>query len=247
MEYRQDSPHRENQWPSSGAIAYHGAYMAEIANLVPGYAFSWRIVLTLLAVLVLSAAMFAALVRRWTTHRHRVVLSDWAKSKGFHIGNPEQPPNLVGEFKSAPRVRTWLKDDDTLLLALETGGADPAAKPARWHALVRALPSGTQWKPSGLRPAGATDSLLDLYSLSSFPALGNTDRFVIYGTDSLSARTLSKSQARGLLPPDIGMLLVGRHLVLDFSERPFDPIEFDRILLLADQLVGHLPVPTTPT
>jgi len=48
---------------------------------------------------------------------------------------------------------------------------------------------------------------------------------------------------RSLLPPDVGLLLHGRHLVLDFSDRPFDAIEFGRMLALADQLAARLPVP----
>ena len=35
----------------------------------------------------------------------------------------------------------------------------------------------------------------------------------------------------------IGLLLHGEYLLLDFSERPFDPIEFGRMLAVADQLV----------
>ncbi len=222
--------------------------MMQVANVVPENAFSWRVLVTLLAVLVLSAVTLAVLVRRWTTQRSRVVLSDWAKGNGFRIGNSERPPALVGEFKSQPRVRASLKSDDTLLLMLEAESAQPqstspSAVAPRWHALVRELPAETEWKPTGLRPAHATESLLDLYSLSSYPTMGNVERFVIYGTDTHSARTLSKSHARGLLPADIGLLLHGRQLILDFSSRPFDPIEFDRMQALADQLLAQLPMP----
>jgi hypothetical protein len=223
------------------------------------------VLVTLLGVLVLSAATFAALVRRWTTQRGRVVLSDWGKGKDFRIGNPEQAPAVPGSPKAPPRVVRWLHSKETMLLMLE--GDAPTAPPARpamidapaqspalpaasltatsprWHVLVRTLEIESKWMPTGLRPAHASESFLDLYSLSSYPALGNVDRFVIYGTDTLAARTLSHSQARGLLPADIGLLLLEKKLILDFSERPFDPIEFDRMLALADQLVAHLPQP----
>jgi hypothetical protein len=53
---------------------------------------------------------------------------------------------------------------------------------------------------------------------------------------------LSKSQARALLPPDIGMLLHGQYMVLDFSSRPFDGIELGRMVALAEQLEQHIPV-----
>ncbi len=96
-------------------------------------------------------------------------------------------------------------------------------------------------RPTGLRPTHARRSILDLFSLSSYPALGNIDRFVVYGTDAQAAGSLSKSQARALLPPDVGLLLDDGWMMLDFSERPFDPIEFDRMTALAEQLVAHLP------
>jgi hypothetical protein len=72
--------------------------------------------------------------------------------------------------------------------------------------------------------------------------MGETDRFIVFGTDSAAARALSKSHARALLPPDVGLLLHGRHVVLDFSTRPFDGIELGRMVALAEQLVQHLPV-----
>ena len=63
------------------------------------------------------------------------------------------------------------------------------------------------------------------------------------GTDSAAARVVSKSMLRSLLPADLGLLLHGRRLVLDFSDRPFDAIEFGRMLALADQLVTRMPAP----
>jgi hypothetical protein len=91
-----------------------------------------------------------------------------------------------------------------------------------------------------LRPSGAASSALDLFSLGSFPTMG-TERFTAFGTDSAAARAVTKSMLRSLLPPDIGLLLHGRHLVLDFSARPFDAIELSRVAALSDQLASHLP------
>ena len=68
-----------------------------------------------------------------------------------------------------------------------------------------------------------------------------TEWFVAYGTDSAAARVVTKSMLRSLLPPDIGLLLHGRHMVVDFSARPFDAIELSRVAALADQLATHLP------
>src|SRR5688572_937317 len=191
-----------------------------LANVVPQGEFSLSVLVTLLAVLVLSGAMYALLVRRWTTQRNRVVLSDWAKGKQFRIGNPERmsaraAPVLI-DLNARLRTRMWLEGEETVLLALE-GEAEPApAAPVvptvasdvgapRWHVLVRELPIDAHWKTTGLRPAHARGSFLDLYSLSSYPAMGNVERFVVFGTDTHSARTLSKSHGRGLLPGDIGL------------------------------------------
>jgi hypothetical protein len=113
-----------------------------------------------------------------------------------------------------------------------------AEQPVVWNVLVRQI--GADWRPTGLRPVAATSSVLDLFSLSSFPTMG-TERFIAYGTDSAAARAVTKSMLRSLLPPDIGLLLHGRHLVLDFSARPFDAIELSRVAALADQVAAHLP------
>jgi len=215
--------------------------------------FSWRVLLTLLVVLGLSATMFALLVQRWTTQRRRIVLSDWCKGKGFKVGNPETPPALLGELKAPARVREWVGNEDTVLMVVEVEKIASATQASqlqrepgkRFHVLVRVMEIEGEWKATGLRPAHVRqgESLLDLYSLSSYPALGNVERFVVYGTDTLSARVLSQSHGRGLLPADVGLLLVGKKLMLDFSARHFDPIEFDRMVALAEQLVGQLPSP----
>jgi hypothetical protein len=62
------------------------------------------------------------------------------------------------------------------------------------------------------------------------------ERYTLYSNDSASARTLSKTSAANLLPGDIGLLLIGEYLLLDFSARPFDPIEFGRLIAMADQM-----------
>jgi hypothetical protein len=113
-----------------------------------------------------------------------------------------------------------------------------------WNLLVRTI--GGEWPPTGLRPANAASSALDLFSLTSFPTLAGTERFIAYGTDSSAARVLSRSMLRSLLPPDVGLLLHGGHLVLDFSGRPFDTIEFGRMLALAEQLATHVPPLSSP-
>ena len=125
------------------------------------------------------------------------------------------------------------------MFQLETLGGNAVETP-RWHVLVREVPA-MAWAVTGLRPTHAKASLIDLFSMMSFPGMGETERFVVFGVDSTAAKHLSRSQARALLPPDIGLLLAGTHPVLDFSTRPFDPIELGRMNALAEQLVTHLP------
>ena len=46
-----------------------------------------------------------------------------------------------------------------------------------------------------------------------------------------------------MVPPDVGVLVQGDVLVLDFSARPFDDLEFNRMSALADQLAQKLTKP----
>src|SRR5687768_179911 len=212
--------------------------------------FSPLILLTLIVVVAASSVTFWLLVRRATSHRQWVALSDWARDTGFKFAKAaptEVPPPLDVLRNVSPTVRLSLSKGPTTLVQLEatgpaaSGAGAAASEPRRvvWHLLVRQIE--TEWRPTGLRPANATASALDLFSLSSFPTLGSTERFVAYGTDSAAARLVSRSMLRSLLPADVGLLLHGRYLVLDFSGRPFDTIEFGRMLGLADQLAAHLP------
>src|SRR4051812_13362757 len=189
-----------------------------------------------------SLLMFAVLARRWTSHRLCVELQDWSRESGYHLArteNAQVPPPLSQLTKLSPRVRWMLSNEDTSILQLETEPIAPAAGSSkeavgRWHVLVRATRSS--WIPTGLRPTNQSSSLLDLFSLSSFPSARGTDRFTVYGSESIESRRLGDSPAAALLPPDLGLLLHGEHLLIDFSARPFDPIEFGRVIALADQL-----------
>jgi hypothetical protein len=121
----------------------------------------------------------------------------------------------------------------------------PATTPSgdpQWNVLTRRLEA--DWKPTGLRPAGdEAISVLDLFPLRAFPRMGGGHRFVVQGADAAAARVLGQSSVAALLPPDVGLLLHGHHLVLDFSTRPFDAIEFNRMRVLVDQVIAHLPAP----
>jgi hypothetical protein len=218
--------------------------------------FSPLVLLTLVAVVAASSVTFWVLVRRSTSHRRWVALAEWARETGFRFNRVEtgEAPEPFRSLQGAnPVVCMQLSRPPTTLVQLEAGeltapapavppgvatATVAARSPATWNLLVRKIESS--WRPTGLRPTNAAASVLDLFSLSSFPLMGS-ERFTAYGTDSAAARVLSKSMMRSLLPPDIGLLLHGPHLVLDFSARHFDAIELNRIRALADQLSTHLP------
>jgi len=211
--------------------------MIASANQLSGLTFSFGVLFTLLVVLGSSVAVFVWQVRRWTTHRGWRDLLDFSRERGFTLSRPgpDEPAGEPFDRLNNATVTTVLQSENTRALQLRL--APPAG--TRWHVLVRQMNSS--WPATGLRPSTAAASLIDEFSLSSYPQMGDVTRFVVFGSDSHAARILSKSEARALLPPDIGLILHGQHLVLDFSARPFDGIELGRMVALADQLVGHLP------
>src|SRR5205807_968818 len=90
--------------------------------------------------------------------------------------------------------------------------------------------------PTAIRPTSASSSVIDLFSLAPFPLLPISERYALLGTDAAQARRIASADIAGLLPPNVGLLLHGPDLVLDFSPRPFDRLEFTRMLALADQM-----------
>lgn len=221
-----------------------------MVGAVPSWQISVTVLLVLAAVLGTSCATYAALVRRATSHRQWVALSDWARDAGYRFAScdPQRPPPPLDQLPAGrAAVRMCLTGPQGTLLEVQTAlpagpdGAPSLGSQPRWHLLVRTIPG--VWRPTGLRPAHERLSFLDLYSLSSYPLLGTGERFVVFGSDSAEARRLSDSMSRSLLPPNVGLLLHGGTMVLDFSERPFDPLEFTRMIALADQLVQRLGAP----
>ena len=219
-----------------------------LAKMVPSLWTDLKVLMTLLVVLLASAGTFWALVRRWESHRQWMAIADWGREHGYrsHPLDPARlPPPLDRLSDQNPLVRVSMADDMTRLLQVQTALAHQPDESPRlggeivWNLLIRRLNS--TWEPTGLRPSSPLPSVLDLFSLSSFPLLGTTERFMIFGTDTDAATALSASMTRSLLPPDIGLLLHGDQLVLDFSQRPFDEIEFNRMIALINQVAGKLP------
>src|SRR4051794_21498664 len=132
-----------------------------IANFVPLGAFSARVFFTLLTVFVLSAVMFFSLARRMTSRRRHVELSDWAKGRGFYFGESGCAAAAPFERAKVPlRVGVCLTGEKTWIYLLETVEGEAA----RFHVCGREIEG--EWKTTGLRPAEAEKSLLDVFSLS---------------------------------------------------------------------------------
>jgi hypothetical protein len=207
--------------------------------------FSIWIFLGLLAVLVASSAVFWIHVQRWTHNRNWVALGDWANRNGFNVHRAKAataPEPLTGLTLPPPRALVALVGKRTTLVQIDTpgdGAGGGAGEPRRWNVLVRQIEA--DWPATALRPAMQERSLADLFGLASFPALLSSERFAIHGADSSAARAVVGSMLIALLPHDLGLILHGRRLILDFSTRPFDGIELSRIVSLAEQLAAHLP------
>ena len=201
--------------------------------------FSWGVVGSLLASLGASWACFAWLCWRWTTDRPRSALADWGRGRRFRVDRPPAarlPAGLAVLSAADPRVEVALVRGPVVIVRLTTAG-EP--RPA-WHLLVRATAAAAA-DPVALRPAGAAfgASIVDLLpTLSGHPSLLPPERFVVFATEGRSAKRFANTAARGLMPPDVGLLVHGPTTVLDFSRRPFDGVEFDRMLAVAEQVVG---------
>ncbi|HTL27973.1 MAG TPA: hypothetical protein VL282_02080 [Tepidisphaeraceae bacterium] len=212
---------------------------------IPPGTFSLVAFFALLVVFGVSLAVFFVLVRRATSHRFRLELEEFGREHGFRLIPLEfarLPPPLDHTSNVQPR---WvLESNQTTIVQMHSTiagvPANPNAmvEPQRWSVLIRKI--GRSWLPTGLRPTHSKTSLVDLFSLASFPALLSIERYTLYSSDSSAARQLSKTSVPALLPGDIGLLLIGEYLLLDFSARPFDPIEFGRMIALADQLQAQV-------
>jgi len=201
--------------------------------------FSISILLTLFAILAISGRVFHVLTQQWTIHRPINALRDWASDRKFKLHLPPEanlPASLDGLKPLDPQLQVMLVNESITLLRLTTFAKPTSPRPV-WHLLIREMRQA--WNPAGLRPARAGRSFLDLFSLNGFPSLLPPERFVAFGAESKDARQIAASPARGLLPADIGLLVHGPYLTLDFSSRQFDSIEFERMLAIMEQLIHH--------
>ncbi len=195
--------------------------------------FSLGVLVTLVTILLVSMAVFFGLVHRWTVGSRAYAMREWSKRAGFSTKTGSFPPIVSPIIATTPTPGEQYTNGSTTVLRLHTeaGGS--------WNVLVRRLE--TPWPTTGVRPVANVSSVLDLYSLASFPTLTTGERFVVYGTDGAAARSLASSSLAALLPADIGLLLADQDMMLDFTARPFDEIEISRMIAVVDQLVAHLP------
>ncbi len=194
--------------------------------------FSVIVLLTLVVIFLASLAIFYVQVYRWTTFTRRFALREWAKRAEFKPLQGSFPAIVGPVIAMSPLVNDQFTNDRMTILRLRSSSGT-------WNVLINKLE--TPWPTTGVRPVANASSVLDLYSLASFPTLTTGERFVVYGTDSAAAKSLAGSSLRALLPADIGLMIAGQEMLLDFTSRPFDDIEFNRMIALADQLVAHLP------
>jgi hypothetical protein len=197
---------------------------------------------TLFLILGASVSVFVALVRRETKRRRAVALAQWARSRGLRVAdNPSDLPALAPLKQFITKIHIAIGGENVTLARIETADAGlttAAASPRTWNVMLRKLSSS--WPTTALRPTAHTVSLVDLFSLSSYPSLMPTQRFMIFGSEARAARALVESTLPALLPADVALVLHGDHLILDFSGRPFDEIEFDRLIDLSQQLTPRL-------
>lgn len=203
--------------------------------------FSALVLVGLLLAFGVSLWMFVALTRRWVEYRPTAALRDWASLRRYKIRFepkaelPEALSNLQA-LKPVPHVVIFR--DRTQVVRVSTA-PPPAGRTPLWHLVL--FRTAHAWPPTALRPVGQARSFIDLFALPDHPKLLSPDRFTVQGLDVDMARKLVASSARGLLPPDIGLLLHGPYVTLDFSSRPFDSVEFDRMLAVLKNLENQLP------
>jgi hypothetical protein len=204
-----------------------------------------RILFVLFVMLAGSIWVFSDLVGRQTRHRRRLRVRLWARSNQMRVIDVSSVdasaiPSLAG---LDPKIISLVRGDKIVLAQVQTNdskSASPAGAGGRsnWNILQAALAS--DWPACGLRPTSGAKSLIDLFALLSFPSLAIDRRFMVFSGESRAAAQLVASGVLSRLPPDIGLVVTGRHLILDISSRPFDEIEFTRLLELAGEITGLL-------
>lgn len=201
---------------------------------------SVSIILTMLVLLGAASGVFWLLTRRWVHGRQMGALYDWARANGMRVDRKGRVPlpQVITQLAEPLHAVLALHDGQTLILQLRATPSAAQLQPPIWQILVRPLPM--RWPATALRPVEAIQSFLDLFALPAIPGLLSPERFTVHGEDRHAAAQLAHSPLGAQLPADIGLLLIGDYLILDFSTRPFDGTEFTRLLTVTDQLFSYL-------
>jgi hypothetical protein len=209
-----------------------------------------EILIVLGVVLAASSITFWVLVRRWTTQRRLVAMTDWGKQRGFkldvaaNVADFGPPLDILRQYGAQAAIA--LDDGRTRIVELAADppplpDGRPSAGQVTWRLLLRRIEPAH--RAAGVRPAHDRHSFLDLFSLSSFPNLGGTERFVLFAVDTEAAEEFPAHAIRSMVPRDVGVLVLGESLILDFSSRPFDDLEFNRMTTISDQLARKIAEP----
>jgi hypothetical protein len=195
------------------------------------------ILLVLLAIAIATVAVTLVLSLRWTRYRRYFQLVEWCKPRRLRLIRrradvPALPPPL-DRLAGKPnfRVRWMMHGVEGGVMLVRADLADRTV-----NFLSRSV--AADGPLAALRPSMHAHALADELGLFTYPSTRGVERFTLHGEEPARARRLNESQAAGLLPRDIGLIVGRGQLVLDFSSRPFDQLEFDRMMGLADQLVA---------
>jgi len=196
----------------------------------------WLALASLVVMFTSSLWVYLELARRATHARERERLREWARQSGFRLRlKAALPAPLITVVPDATADVQLVAPHGTIL-RLRTRDNDQTQT---WNLAIVELPA-----PSvtiGLRPSSAARSFLDRFGIPVSPVSQDSLRFTLLCAEIIPARRLAGSIVRGILPPDIGLLRTGQHLLLDFSSRQFDPIELTRVASLLRQIVLAMP------
>ncbi|MGN6504217.1 MAG: hypothetical protein ACTHM6_01520 [Tepidisphaeraceae bacterium] len=201
----------------------------------------WTTPLTLIAILIASSIMVARLIRRHTTGMDRFSKWEWCVNRGFRRGRIGSVVRIdaLDEIRSHAlrAVEHYVsRDQHTSIYRLQS--VSPEGTVQTWNALIRTVDHYST--PIALRPVHVPANLVDLMQLQLFPKLSSEARFNVYGLRAIDARLLATGPSKALLPYDIGLIRNADAVILDFTTRPFDPVEFSRMCAIAEQIVAGL-------
>lgn len=199
------------------------------------------IIAMMILLLAAAAGVFWMLTRRWVHSRQMGALYDWARANSMKLDrHGDLPlPEVLVPLAEQPHPLLTLHNEQTLIMQLHTDPSGAQLHPQRWNILLHYLPR--RWPATALRPADAPQTFIDFFALPAIAGLDVPERFILHGEDRTAASRLAGSSVGTLLPPGIGLLLIGDYLLLDFSTRPFDGTEFTRLQTVANQVASQLP------